>query len=175
MRFDGAAGDPFFLRRRVLYLASSFVLTLILASAVLEEVSSLPLYGVTHRRISAAVNGTELTVRYPRVTRGQLDSPLTATVRRSSGFDGPVTIEISRPYLAQFTERRVTPMPTSEAVRGDALVLTFDKPADDTLEVEWDLGAHSAAWFSSAEGRATVLGDRPEDDVTVSFETDTRP
>jgi len=175
VRCDGTAGELFYRRRRLLYLASTVVLTLIVASAVLEKVSRLPLYGVTHRRITAAVKGTELTVWYPRVTRGQLDSPLTATVRRSSGFDGPVTIEISKPYLAQFPERRVTPMPTSEEVHGDALVLTFDKPADDSLEVEWDLGAHPAAWFTGVKGRATVIGDRPYHDVTVTFETDTRP
>ena len=175
VRFDGPAGEPFYRRRRLLYLTSTVVLTLIVVSAVLEEFFSLPMYGVTHRRATATVNGTELTVRYPRVTRGQLDSPLRATVRRSSSFDGPVTIEIARSYLAQFTERRVTPMPTSEKVHGDAVVLTFDKPENDTLAVEWDLGARPAAWFTGVDGRATVIGDRPEHDVTVSFHTDLRP
>jgi hypothetical protein len=159
----------------VLYFVSAVVLSLIVGSAVLEEFSSLALYGVHHQRATTTVNGTELTVRYPRVARGQLDSPLTATVRRTSGFEGPVTIEITRSYLAQFTERRVTPMPASEEVHGDALALTFDKPEDDTLAVEWDLGARPAAWFTGVDGRATVIGDRPEHDVTVSFHTDLRP
>jgi hypothetical protein len=175
VRFDDTAGEPFYKRRRALYLTSTVVLTLIVASAVVEVAARLPLYGVDHRVTRASGNGTELTVRYPRLTRGQLDSPLTATVRRAAGFDGPVTIAIARAYLDQFTERRVAPAPASEAQVGDSLLLTFDKPMDDTLVVEWDLGARPTPWFTSVEGHATVVGDRPEHDVTVSFHTDLRP
>jgi hypothetical protein len=173
--FDEPDGERLHGRRLLLYRISTAVLSLIVLLAVVEALVGLPMFGVDHEKRTAASGGTELTVEYPRLTRGQLDSGLTVTVRRQSGFDGPVTIEITRKYLAEFNVRRVTPEPTSEADDGDAIALTFDPPSGDTLEVQWDMAARPTAWFTRVDGRATVSPQGSEPAAAVGFESQLRP
>jgi hypothetical protein len=158
-----------------LYVCSTVVLTFILLSAVVEDVMGVPLYGVDHRTAQASTDGTDLRVTYPRVTRGELDSSLTATIHRRGGFDGSLALEITTSFLNQFTVQRMIPEPVSETRSLDTVTMTFDQPPGEVFVVELDLATHPVGWFSSVVGRVRVVTASGDGDVSVDFRTDARP
>jgi hypothetical protein len=151
------------------------VVALIVGGAVVEAASGLPVYGISTRVARASADGVDLEVRYPRLTRGQLDSPVHVNVRRSGGFDGPVTIAISSSYLALFITNDVTPQPSSESDSGEVVSMTFDPPDGDALSVDLDLAARPAGWFEGRAGTVSIVGQGTSSDAIVSIHTNVRP
>jgi hypothetical protein len=175
VRFDGAGGEKRCRRRRALYMTSTLVLALVVGSAVVDNLTGLPLYGVEHRTSSASTGEVALQVRYPRVTRGELDSALTATIHHAGGFQGAVAVEITTQFLDQFTVQRVIPEPASETQSAQAVTLTFDQPSSDVFVVEWDLATRPSGWFSSVVGRVSVETAGLDGTISAGFRTDVRP
>lgn len=119
------------------------------------------LVGVRVGSASTKVGDTVLMVTYPSVTRPGLATPWMVEVRRAGGFPGPVTIVTTSEYFASFDFNQWYPEPSSTTIRGDDLVLTFERPQGDVFQVSFD-------------GRATPtfnLGSR----ATTSLETDGLP
>ena len=114
--------------RRVRQLGVA-VLTGILALGILG------LLGVREGSTSAVGGGYELEVDYPRITRPGLAVPLSITVRKAGGFDGPVTITITQEYLSLFDLNGLFPDPDKATADGDDLEWEFEPPAGDPLKV----------------------------------------
>lgn len=75
------------------------LLLAVIASAAVDAISGVDIWGVDDERVTAtAASGAELVVRYPTVTRPALASPFEIVVERPGGFDGDVeTAERSAP------------------------------------------------------------------------------
>jgi hypothetical protein len=175
VRYDKPAGECARRQRHVLYVVATIILCLIVLSALIDAVTGVPLYGVDQRTARASANGIEISVGYPRVIRGQLDSPLDVSVQRQGGFAGDVTISVSADYLGLFINQRVSPDPSSQSEDEDNVISTFDAPPGDLLEVEWDMAPRPRPWFSGVTGVASVLDDQGQPIVSVRFHTDVRP
>ena len=69
-----------------------------------------------------------MAVHYPAVVR---DGPVTSveiSIRRASGFEGPVEVAIDANYLSAFEQPDVSPRPETERSAGDLVVWTFSSP-----------------------------------------------
>src|SRR5688500_11220358 len=86
-------------QRRVLYAATSIVLSVIMALGVVDAFGWFDAYGVDTATVSADGGGYILEVSYPSVSRPALASPFEIVVTRAGGFDGPVMLAISGDYL----------------------------------------------------------------------------
>ena len=170
VRYDTSEGLGKSRRRGALYIAFVVIVAAVIGSTIVEAGTGIPLYGISTRTARASAAGVELKVRYPRVTRGGLDSAMHVTVRRPRGFDGPVTLEISL-----FVTNDVTPQPSSESNSGHTLLMTFDPTGGDTFSADFDLSARPAGWFESRAGTVSFAADRSGSDVVVSIQTDVRP
>ena len=175
IRYDTSEGLGKSRRRGALYIAFVVIVAAVIGSAIVEAGTAVPWYGISTRTARASAEGVELEVRYPRVTRGGLDSAMHVNVRRRRGFDGPVTIEISLSYLALFLTNDVTPQPSSESNSGETLLMTFDPPRGDTFSADVDLSARPAGWFESRGGTVSFAAERGGSDVVVNIQTDVRP
>lgn len=131
------------------------------ALGVLVVLGIANLVGVRHGAASAEADGTSMTLTYATVTRPGLATPWSLEVRRAGGFPGPLTIATTREYFASFDFNQWYPEPSATTVRGDDLVLTFDRPQGEVFELSFD-------------GRATPtfnLGSR----AVTSLESDGLP
>ena len=175
VRFDRPDGERHRRRRHICYTIATTVLALIVASALLDSVSGLPLYGVDHDTVRASANGTEIIVTYPRVVRAQLDSPLTISIRHAGGWTGDVKVSMSSNFVALFVNQQLTPQPSAQSQDGHDVVSDFDAPAGDRLDIQWDMAARPRPWFKTVTTRASVLDDQDHPIVSVEFRTDIRP
>lgn len=119
------------------------------------------LVGVRLGSVSATDGDTVMTVTYASVTRPGLATPWTVEVRRAGGFPGPVTIVTTSGYFASFDFNQWYPEPSGTTMRGDDVMLTFERPQGEVFRVSFD-------------GRATPtfnLGSR----ATTSLATDGLP
>ena len=161
-------------KRRALYGTFTAVVSLIVALAVLEALTGVPVYGVTTDEVSQRGATVDLTVHYPRVTRGQLDSPLQVQLTSPSGFAGPVVLAISSAYFDLFNVTAIRPQPTSELLDDETWTLTFDPPSGDTLAVQWDMTARAVGWFAQQTGELRA-DTGAEQTPTLRFVSALRP
>jgi hypothetical protein len=150
-----AEGAPW-RKRQALYVVFTVVVAAIMAAAVVEVLTGVPIYGVTTDEVTQQGAGTEVTVHYPRVTRGQLDSTLTLDVEQDGGFDAPVAVRVTSAYFDMFDVQAIHPQPASETLDDTTWTLTFDPPDGDTLQVQWDMVARPVGWFSNEVGSVVV-------------------
>jgi len=171
---DSDEGRKHWRRRRAMYTLFSVVVTALVAAAVVEGLTSAPIYGVDTRTVKSQAGDLELTASYPKVTRGGLLTSLKLEVRRTGGFDSSVTIEVSSAFFDPFTTDDVNPLPSSETSAGDNLSMTFDQPIGDTLSVDFDLTARPRGAFQTASGVASVMDEQGNPAVSVHIETTVR-
>jgi hypothetical protein len=126
-------------------------------------------FGVRTREASASNNGYELTVTFATVTRPGLATPWSVDVRRSGGFDGPITIAASSDYLDMFDENGLDPEPSSSTADPEFVVWEFEPPAGDTLSVSFDARIEPAKQWGRS-GVVKVLAEDAEV-VQASFRT----
>jgi len=162
-------------------------------ATVVEECSELP-RGVLARRIGVVVlalfvsvglsgvlgvrsatrhaggDGIDLDVRYGRVSRPGLATPLTIEVRRPGGFDAPVVVELDADYFDMFDLNGIYPAPASEVSQGDRLRWEFDPPDGDLLRVSLDMRISPAR---AAPGSTRVAVLDPDGRPLVATEVDT--
>ena len=101
-------------QRRVLYGGTTLVLTVIMALGVVDAFGWFDAYGVDSATVRADGGGYGLEVVYPSVSRPALASPFEIVVTRDGGFDGPITLAISRDYLKMWDENGLVPAPAGE-------------------------------------------------------------
>ena len=107
---------------------------------------------------SAEADDVSLVVTYAEVTRSGLETPWKVEIRSPGGFDRPVTITTTAEYFERFDFNQLYPEPSGTTVRGDLLVLTFDRPQGDMLLVRFDGRASPTFGLGSA---ATTSLDTP--------------
>lgn len=141
------------------------VLTLFLLGGMLRA------YGVLTRTATARGAGYELEVRYGRITRAGLATPLDITVRSvDGGFDGPVRVAVSSDYLDLFDENGLDPQPAAATADDRIVVWEFDPPSGAVLRISLDARIEPAVQWGTG-GTVAVLSadDRPV--VRVDFHT----
>jgi hypothetical protein len=160
-------------RRRVLYGLTSLALAVAVGLGVLDAVGATETYGVATAHVSAEGGGYALDVRYGKVSRPALATPLEIVVRRPGGFDGPVTVAIDRAYLAIWDENGVSPAPSSETTMGPWLVWELDPPVGEELTVTFDGRIEPGAQQGAPAAVAVLEDDVPV--VEVAFRTRVLP
>jgi hypothetical protein len=144
---------------------------LLVAAFVLA--GALGVFGERLDVATAADDGYELAVEYPRRTRGGMSQDLDIRVRRAGGFDGPVTIALSVDYLRVFEQPGIQPEPAGATATADQVRWTFDPPPGDTLRVLVDLRVEPHRHWGKTGVLALVEGDR--EIVSVTLETVVMP
>ena len=127
-------------------------------------------YGISNSKVTDSGAGYDLTVDFPDMTRAGLSSPWEAVVSHAGGFDGPITLAVSRSYFELFDLNGFYPDAAATTTDGDRLLLEFDPPEGDALKIHLDFRAQPDL---HAGGSATtaLLVDGTE---VASVEYDTR-
>jgi hypothetical protein len=126
--------------------------------------------GVRSASRHAEGGGVTLDVRYGRVTRPGLATPLVIDVRRPGGFDTPVVVELDADYFTLFDLNGIYPAPSAETSAGEQLRWEFDPPEGELLRVELDFRASPAR---AAPGSTRVAVLTPDGDPLAATEIDT--
>jgi hypothetical protein len=119
------------------------------------------------------VDGTELRVEYPSVTRPALASAFSIEVSRPDGFDRPVVLAISRPWIEVWDENGLYPTPDSETGEGEWVVYEFAPPDGNEFRFFYDARLEPARQ-EGVDG-AVELRDEGDAILTVTFHTVVRP
>ena len=165
--------DEFVRRRRVGYTITSLFLALVMLLGVVDALNWFDTYGVDSRTVEASGGGYDLRVRYGTVSRPALATPFEIDVTRTGGFDGPITLAVSRHYMEMWDENGLLPAPAAETSDGELLEWEFDPPDGDTLSVYYD-GRIEPAVQSGRDGSVAVLEDGVPV-VVVDFHTRVLP
>jgi hypothetical protein len=95
-------------------------------------------FGARSAVVTSSVDGYAVRVEYPAVARAGLDVPWRVTVRHPGGFQGPVTIAVTKGYFEIFETQGFGPEPDGETAGGRYRYLEFSPPPGDTLSVSYD-------------------------------------
>lgn len=164
-------GRPHLRRRRATYVVTAVLLGGLVASAVVDQLTEVDVWGVSTDRRAAAGGGYELEVRYPTVTRPGLGTPLAFTVTATAGtFDGPVTVAVDAGWVELLDLNSVLPEPGGWTRDTERLVLTFDPPDGGVLDVSLDARAEPALQPGTG-GSVAVLDPSGATAVEVAFST----
>jgi hypothetical protein len=150
--------------RRAGYLATTVLLTAIMAAAVLDATGATSLMGVHSEVVRDEGRGIELAVTYADASRPALATPFDIEVRTPGGFDEPVRIAVDREYLRLWDENGLSPAPSAETVMGPWVVWEFDPPIGDALLITYDARIEPAA----QHGRSGAVAVLDEDDAIVT-------
>jgi hypothetical protein len=122
---------------RLVYGATTAVLLGLLVVAVLDV--RHPVLGVDSTVVTATgPDGVVLTVQYATVTRPALASPFAIEVTKVDGFDGPIELAISRPWIEVWDENGFYPGPDAETGDLDWVVYEFAPPDGGTFRLFYD-------------------------------------
>lgn len=162
-------------RRRWLYRITSTALAIIVAAAVVEAVTSVPVYGVESRHVTSAAAGFRLDVRYAAVSRPAVATPFDIEVQVPAGHEGSVIVAVSSDYLSIWDENGLDPAPSKETASPGELVWEFESPSrGEALAVSFDARIEPAAQ-QGKRGWVAVLDPQGTRLVSVSFRTRLRP
>ena len=120
--------------------------------------------------VSDSGEGFDLEVDYPDETRGGLASPWKATVHREGGFDEPILLGVTAAYFEAFDINGFYPTPVAQIPSGDLLLMEFEPPNGDTLEVHFDARAQPDLQSGMDVVTAVVVEGVPVASVSYSME-----
>jgi hypothetical protein len=115
-------------------------------------------FGVRTAETTVRGAGYELTITYASVTRPGLATPWAAEIRRPGGFEGPVNLAVSAPYLEMFDENGLDPDPAAATADARFVVWEFDRPPGESLNVSFDARLEPGVQWGK-EGSAQLLVD----------------
>jgi hypothetical protein len=173
-RHDEPAGSAIVRRRRWLHRLTFGGLTAIMVVALLDAADVYDAYGVDKSRVRAVGDGVTLVVEYPSVTRPALASPFRVTVERPEGFDSPIIIAVSRPWIEIWDENGLYPSPSAETGDRRFVEWEFDPPDGTVFTMFYDARLEPARQ-QSADGRVELRAVGGEVLAAVTFETKVRP
>jgi len=101
--------------------------------ALIVVVGATGWLGVHAGTASTSTNGYQLTVVYPHVARAGLDIPWNLRVVHPGGFEGDITVAISKDYYDIFEFQGMHPEPSDETADGHFVYLTFSPPKDSDV------------------------------------------
>lgn len=160
--------------RRAASWLTGVVLFAVIASAAVDALPGVDIWGVDDERITAtSASGAELTVRFPSVTRPALASPFEIVVERPGGFDGDVEIAVDLEYLELWDLNGIYPSPAEERSDGDRVIWTFDAPDGDRFVLSYDARIEPGAQLEERPGAVSFL-EQGEPELTVRFSTKVR-
>lgn len=160
--------------RRITYGVASTFFTLLVASAVVDDLSErIDIWGIGTAVVTDEAAGYELSVRYPTVSRPALATPFDIVVRRAGGFNGPIDIAIDPQWIEMWDYQSLYPEPSSQTATPDRLVLSFDPPDGDVLRIFFDARIQPSEQHGRS-GFVAVLEDGTPV-VAVEFDTAVRP
>jgi hypothetical protein len=143
------------------------ILLLLIAFLVL---GALNFFGVRMAEGQAQKDPYQLQVSYPKTGRPGIGAPLQIQVQRQGGFEGPVTITMSRDYLDILDVRSIDPEPSQSTSTDKELVWQFDPPQGDTVTVSLNAEFEPSEHPGRHHGAISVLEqDKPA--VQVQFTT----
>lgn len=160
--------------RKITYAVGSIVLTLLVASAVFDQLTEVDIWGVSGDRVRAAEDGYVLEVKYPSVTRPAIASPFEIFVTKEGGFGGPVDIAIDPEFLEMWDYQAFYPEPSGWRADPDMVVMTVEPTDLNVLRVFFDARIQPAqqsgvdAWVAVLDGAGDVI-------VRVDFSTRVLP
>lgn len=146
--------------------------TALLAAFIL--LGALGTLGPRTDTITATEGDVTVTVQYARVARPGHDVPLVVTIHRVGGFTGPVDVALDPDYLAMFESQRFAPEPSDETGDGELLQFSFDPPAGETFEFEFDAYIEPG-WQRGKKAVVALIGDSGELIAPVEFRTTVVP
>lgn len=120
-------------RDRNLRTAGALVLILFVGAGMVG------LLGVRTVTVSTSADGVDLTLRHAAVTRAGLSTPYHLEVVRPGGFDGPVTLAVSRAFFDRFDFQNFYPNPSSETADAEYVVYEFDPPTGSVFTWSFDV------------------------------------
>lgn len=161
-------------RRRWLHRTTFGVLAAILALAVADGLDWADAYGVATAEARATGDGVSLVVEYPSVTRPALVSPFRVRVERADGFDGPITLAVSRAWIEMWDQNGLYPSPSAETGDDDWVEWEFDPPDGTVFELFYDARLEPA-WQRSEDGRLELRNTDGSVVAAVDFRTRVRP
>ena len=170
---DEGDGPTVARRRRALHLMTFAALATILGLAVLDGVDVLDVYGVDEGVVRTQAGTARLSVDYPAVVRPALASPFAIRVDSTEGFTEPITIAVSRPWIASWDENGLYPTPSSETGDADWVIWEFEPPDGNVFVLSYD-GRIEPALQSGRDG-AVELRDGTEILGRVDFHTRVMP
>lgn len=125
--------------------------------------------GVRTRTISdGSGDGLRVELTYAAVTRPGLAVPYRLVISRTGGFDQPIDVRISLPFVEAFDENGLNPEPAETTTEGDELVWTFDPPPRSSLTISFDVRIEPGVqWRRSGTTTVSNAGDRVALDHTM--------
>lgn len=125
------------------------------------------IYGPTTTTITTVDGQVMLSLHYGSIVRSGQPVPMQISVKRTDGFQGPVTLVFDRTVFERFDFQNWYPNPSGETGEDKELVYKFDPPDGDTLRVVLDarvapmqLGGRHQYWlYVDIDGRPTARID----------------
>lgn len=113
-------------------------------------------FGPRRASVTATNGGYRLTVDYAAVSRPGLTAPWSAEITRDGGFDGPITIAMSKDFFERIDENAIQPAPATTTSVGDFVLWEFDPPPAETLTIGFD-GRWEPTWHRPVEVTTAIL------------------
>lgn len=159
---------------RVTYALSTVLLTLLVASAVLDNATEVDIWGESSDVATARGDGYVLEVQYPTVSRPAIATPFAIVVRHPDGFDGPIDLAIRAEWLEMWDFQALYPDPSATTGDGERVVMSFDPPEGDVLRVFLDARIQPSQQ-AGRDGWVTLLDEFGRAVATVDFHTRVMP
>jgi hypothetical protein len=161
-------------RRRWVHRLTLTAIVAVLAVAVLDGVDVLDAYGVDTRTTFVDTPDGRLVVEHPSVTRPALASPFRVRVEQPGGFDGPITIAVSRPWIEMWDENGFYPTPSGETGDPGWVVWEFDPPDGSAFSFFYDARVEPGRQ-SGQSGEVQLRDDDGTVLASVDLRTEVRP
>jgi hypothetical protein len=120
-------------RARNARVAGTLVLALFLGAGLVG------ILGVRTATVSTSGEGVDMSLDYGAVTRAGLATPYHLEIVRPGGFDGPVTLALSREFFDRFDFQNFYPNPSKETADAEYVVYEFDPPTGSVFTWSFDV------------------------------------
>lgn len=174
VELDRPDSAPVIRRRRWVHRATIAALVAVLGLAVLDGLDVVDAYGVDTETTFVDTPDGRLVVQHPTVTRPALATPFRVRVEQPGGFDAPITIAVSRPWIEMWDENGLYPSPSAETGDPEWVVWEFDPPEGSAFALFYDARIEPARQ-SGQSGEVQLRDDDGTVLATVSMRTEVRP
>jgi hypothetical protein len=127
------------------------------------------LLGPREGRVADRTGDYALVVDHPAITRAGQPAPLHIKVHQQGGFDGPITLALSRDLFDDSDFQTWYPTPSAETAEPERIIYEFDAPpGGEDFEVHLDARTAPGQFGEISRNTVTLLVD-DEPAVQVDF------